>query len=207
MMNRTQNYNLCQWEAADKVQRTDFNADNAKMDTALGGIADRVAALEAKQPVELRRIKLTGATKRITLSLSGIDVTQYDHLRLEFRDMELSLGYLGAQVNGLTSGYVRMNTNGMSPSASEYASVGFQGNGRGSLEIHPLNGWVALRGEAVSAYPNSTKTPPYNISASLSWSIHKDVSYTGLTKLELISTTADATLAAGGEVVLYGMPK
>jgi hypothetical protein len=35
MMNRTQNYNLCQWEAADKVQRTDFNADNAKIDAAL----------------------------------------------------------------------------------------------------------------------------------------------------------------------------
>ena len=36
MMNRTQNYNLCQWEAADKIQRTDFNADNAKIDAALG---------------------------------------------------------------------------------------------------------------------------------------------------------------------------
>ena len=35
MMNRTQNYNLCQWEAADKVQRTDFNEDNRKIEAAI----------------------------------------------------------------------------------------------------------------------------------------------------------------------------
>ena len=33
--NYTNNYNLCQWEASDKVLRTDFNADNAKIDAAL----------------------------------------------------------------------------------------------------------------------------------------------------------------------------
>ncbi len=32
----TPNYNLSQWEASDKVQRVDFNADNAKIDAALG---------------------------------------------------------------------------------------------------------------------------------------------------------------------------
>ena len=49
-MNRTQNYNLCQWEAADKIQRVDFNADNAKIDAALSGLASGKAdapALEA----------------------------------------------------------------------------------------------------------------------------------------------------------------
>ena len=33
--NYTENYNLCQWEASDKVLRTDFNDDNAKLETAL----------------------------------------------------------------------------------------------------------------------------------------------------------------------------
>ena len=36
--NYTANYNLCQWEATDQVQRTDFNADNAKIDAALGDL-------------------------------------------------------------------------------------------------------------------------------------------------------------------------
>ena len=33
--NRTPIYNLCQWEPEDPVLRTDFNADNAKLDAAL----------------------------------------------------------------------------------------------------------------------------------------------------------------------------
>ena len=35
--NHTTNYGLCQWLATDQVQRTDFNQDNAKIDTALEG--------------------------------------------------------------------------------------------------------------------------------------------------------------------------
>ena len=33
--NHTPNFNLCQWEANDKVLRSDFNADNQKIDAAL----------------------------------------------------------------------------------------------------------------------------------------------------------------------------
>ena len=47
MMNRTTNYKLCQWEADDKIQRTDFNADNAKIDGALSGLARSKADLSA----------------------------------------------------------------------------------------------------------------------------------------------------------------
>lgn len=38
-MNFTQNYQLSQWEATDKVQRADFNADNTKIDAVLGSLA------------------------------------------------------------------------------------------------------------------------------------------------------------------------
>ena len=37
--NYTANYNLCQWEATDQVQRTDFNQDNAKIDAALATLS------------------------------------------------------------------------------------------------------------------------------------------------------------------------
>ena len=33
--NHTTNYQLCQWEATDKVSRTDFNEDNQKIDAAI----------------------------------------------------------------------------------------------------------------------------------------------------------------------------
>ena len=42
-MNHTQNYQLNQWEPGDKVQRADFNADNAKIDETLKDHADQLA--------------------------------------------------------------------------------------------------------------------------------------------------------------------
>ena len=36
--NHTPNFSLCQWEADDKVLRSDFNQDNQKIDAALGEI-------------------------------------------------------------------------------------------------------------------------------------------------------------------------
>ena len=47
--NHTTNYKLNQWLSADQVLRTDFNADNAKIDAALAGKAETetVSALQA----------------------------------------------------------------------------------------------------------------------------------------------------------------
>ena len=43
--NHTTNYNLNQWEATDKVLRTEFNEDNAKIDAALKVHSDGIATL------------------------------------------------------------------------------------------------------------------------------------------------------------------
>lgn len=43
-MNKTQNYQLSQWEKSDRVLMEDFNADNAKIDGALKAEADARAA-------------------------------------------------------------------------------------------------------------------------------------------------------------------
>ena len=37
---QTQYYGLSQWEAADKVERVDFNSDNARVDEALHTLAE-----------------------------------------------------------------------------------------------------------------------------------------------------------------------
>ena len=49
-MNKTPNYQLSQWSRDDRVLMEDFNADNAKIDGALGDHEGRVAALEAAAP-------------------------------------------------------------------------------------------------------------------------------------------------------------
>ena len=41
--NQTTNYQLNQWEPTDQVLRTDFNADNAKVDAALADLAENKA--------------------------------------------------------------------------------------------------------------------------------------------------------------------
>ena len=54
--NHTTNYQLCQWEATDKVLRTDFNQDNQKIDAALaahdGALAGKAGAGELSALVQ-----------------------------------------------------------------------------------------------------------------------------------------------------------
>ena len=45
-MQKTTNYQLNQWVKSDRIQMEDFNSDNAKIDAALKGNADGVAALQ-----------------------------------------------------------------------------------------------------------------------------------------------------------------
>ena len=47
MANYTEHYQLHQWEPQDPFLRTDFNEDHEKIDTALNGLAEQNAALEA----------------------------------------------------------------------------------------------------------------------------------------------------------------
>ena len=42
-MNQTGNYQLNQWELADRIQMEDFNGDNSKIDAALKGQAEALA--------------------------------------------------------------------------------------------------------------------------------------------------------------------
>ena len=41
-MNQTSNYQLSQWESTDRILMSDFNGDNAKLDEALGTLAQTV---------------------------------------------------------------------------------------------------------------------------------------------------------------------
>ena len=57
-MNYTQNYQLNQWEASDRVLREDFNSDNAKIDAALGTIPHAVIGTYTGDGAESRTIPL-----------------------------------------------------------------------------------------------------------------------------------------------------
>ena len=69
--NHTTNYNLNQWEATDKVLRTDFNEDNAKIDAALAGLAGTAAEHTAAIAQHAAAIPALGNCQIYTTSYVG----------------------------------------------------------------------------------------------------------------------------------------
>ena len=51
-MNQTENYNLSQWAKTDRILMVDFNADNAKIDAALGGKLEFVELMDVTETLE-----------------------------------------------------------------------------------------------------------------------------------------------------------
>ena len=49
---QTQYYGLSQWEAADKVERVDFNSDNARVDGALRALAEQAGQKADRSAVD-----------------------------------------------------------------------------------------------------------------------------------------------------------
>ncbi len=65
--NYTSNYSLCQWAASDKVLRTEFNADNAKIDAAIKAVDGRVddkASVSALNSLKTTVSGLSGTLER-----------------------------------------------------------------------------------------------------------------------------------------------
>ena len=66
--NQTTNYQLNQWEPTDQVLRTDFNADNAKLDAALANKAETetVSALQTTVAAKAEQTALSALAARVT---------------------------------------------------------------------------------------------------------------------------------------------
>lgn len=76
--NQTENYELNQWLATDQVLRTDFNADNAKLDAALADLAEDVS--EKASQTALDALSSTVAGHTAALALTGniqLHITTY----------------------------------------------------------------------------------------------------------------------------------
>ena len=63
--NQTANYQLNQWEPTDAVQRVEFNTDNAKVDSALKSLSDRVAEKADADDLEALSATVLGHTEQI----------------------------------------------------------------------------------------------------------------------------------------------
>ena len=99
-MKKTANVQLNQWESTDRILRTDFNADNEKIDAALGGMQ------AAMRVVKLLDVTTKQAATQIDLDVSGIDLTAYQELWVYFRyGSDTEAKYMRIRLNGISEGY------------------------------------------------------------------------------------------------------
>ena len=69
--NHTEHYSLSQWEAEDKVLRTDFNEDNVKIDRALAAADRRADGLEQSLANQAGQIARLGNCQIYTAQYTG----------------------------------------------------------------------------------------------------------------------------------------
>ena len=105
-MNRTNNYNLCQFEETDRVRRTDFNEDNAKIDGAVKAVDRRVDGLEASKA---DRTALAAVDSRV----NGLEASKADKSALAAVDAKISRIVTGTYAGtGGSSGVRRISLPG-----------------------------------------------------------------------------------------------
>jgi len=153
--NYTPNYSLCQWQASDKVLRTEFNADNAKID----------AALAEKAPAStVRSLQSTVSG----LQTGKADKSALDSLSAVVSGHTASLGKKGNCVLYTTS----YTGNGQYGSASATRTLTFPGEPL-LVAIAGERGFMLLLrgvGEAVAVFPTQgyTNNVTWN-GSSVSW--------------------------------------
>ncbi len=88
-MNKTTHYQLCQWDAEDRILRLDFNADNAALDTALKQLADALNAESSARSAtdQSLRSDFTAADATIRSEFSAADTK----LRTDFTAADTKL--------------------------------------------------------------------------------------------------------------------
>ena len=64
-MEKTRNYQLNQWAAGDKVQRVDFNADNAKIDAAIKAVDAKADTRAAQTALDALAATVSGHTSAL----------------------------------------------------------------------------------------------------------------------------------------------
>ena len=68
-MNKTSNYQLCQWDGTDRILRTDFNEDNAKIDAALKQQANSIASINSTLPGKADAATVTSLTNKLSTEI------------------------------------------------------------------------------------------------------------------------------------------
>ena len=126
-MQHTTNYNLNQWEDADRVTRADVNADNAKLDAALTGLDAAIAGIEPSPLVKLLDYTTTEEAASFSVDVSALALGDYPLLfMLLDSPAGGNLSTLQLTVNGdTTKGHYYTQGSSGSMVESSYLGIGY----------------------------------------------------------------------------------
>lgn len=198
----TEHYGLSQWAEDDLILRQDFNHDNAAIDAALHAqqtaATTAINALEESVPlVRLTSQTLTAAAASISISLSGITLSNFQELQLIFSPL-LCTSY--------TKVKVRFNGDGGNnylnyDDSNIFDHIKLDNNGYERLtgKLTLWNGGSYVMGKYTGATYKET----------LSWGsrsfLWKGGGLNTLTGIQLIPTAG--SIGVGTRVSLYGLKK
>ena len=114
--NQTTNYQLNQWEPTDQVLRTDFNADNAKIDATLA-VLGHAQVLDA--------VTLAQANNSFGFDISGIDWTACQMLLISVDVPENSITRIMPWVCNLNQNTVSGHGSGSSSNFLRFGPASF----------------------------------------------------------------------------------
>ena len=106
-MHTTDNYQLCQWESADRILMESFNGDNQKIDAALKASADAIAAkadADTLRYVKICETVMESSAGAVSLDVSSVDFSQYLKVELFIHAPDYT-GDITIRINHLSSGY------------------------------------------------------------------------------------------------------
>ena len=75
-MNSTGNFQLNQWDLEDRILRTDFNSDNEKIDAALKGQAEALAAETAAREQAVAGVQQSVSTLSILTPIKTVSISK-----------------------------------------------------------------------------------------------------------------------------------
>ena len=155
-LNYTQNYQLNQWEASDRVLREDFNRDNQKID----------AVIAAVPYIKIKELTVDTAAATVNLDVSDVDFSHYLKVELflqcpEYRDS------ISVQVNHLNSGYAYGATSGGGSGSTNTTSAlaSFRQYGYGVLLFYTPHlqgkvGCVTITSNGANSFSGEQRIPP-----------------------------------------------
>lgn len=157
--NQTANYQLNQWSESDRVLRTDFNADNEKLDAALASMSTQIAAKANQEEVNgLKNVVATKADKAALESLS--DTVDAKASQSDLNTLTTTVGTKATQteLNALKSTVTSLSTtvNSKASQSDLTALTTTVGTKASQSELNSLKSTVTTLTSTVNSKPNQS---------------------------------------------------